>query len=165
MKLYEIAGELRELDERMRHGIDWDEETGEVLDLGAALDDLEMTLEAKIEGCAMMRSEYLAEAKAVKLEADRLAKRAKALENRGEGLRDYIEACLEVSGRDSFKCKTHSVRMQSYKSAQVDDIDALPEGLRRVTVAADKREVLKLLKAGEEVPGAHLVETRKAVIR
>lgn len=165
MKLYEIADEVRKLDAKIRDGIDWDEETGEVIDLGVALDDIQLSFEDKVDNCAKLRSEYVAEAKAIKEESDRLARRARALENRGEGLRDYIAACLEISGRDSIKTKTHSAKMQVFKSAHIDSVDELPDNLRRVTVVADKREVLKLLKAGESVSGARLVESRKVVIR
>lgn len=165
MRLYEIAEELRALDAKVRDGIDWDEETGEVIDLGAALDDVQMSWEDKVENCLMLRSEWSAEAKAIRAEADRLAKRANAMENNAEGLRDYVSACLVASGRDSIKTKTHSARMQTFKSAFIDSVERLPESLRRVSVVADKREVLKLLKAGEEVPGARLVESRKVVIR
>ena len=90
-----------------------DEETGEILDT-EKLDALQMEREAKLEGVALWIKDLRAEAEAVKAEADKLTARKKALENKIDGLKNWLLFALGGEKLNTPRCKvyqTHSQRL------------------------------------------------------
>lgn len=68
-------------------------------ELEVVLDNWELSFDQKAERCALFALEELATAKAIKAEEERLAARRRALENRAERLKLYIEAQMQRVGK------------------------------------------------------------------
>lgn len=150
MKLYEI-------DEAIMACVD--AETGEIVD-AEKLEALLIEKEEKIENVALWYKNLCAEAKAYKEEKDSFAAKQKAAEAKAESLKNWLDYVL---GGESFK--TTKVTMSYRKSEQVviDDIAALDSRFIKVAEpTADKVEIKKALKAGEELAGCHL-ETKNNI--
>lgn len=102
-----------------------------------------------------------AEVEAIKQAEERMRTRRKALEARTASLRDYLKRNMIACGISEIKALDNSFRarlMAGRESVVVDDEDALPEDCKRITVKVDpdKTRILKLIKAGESVPGARV---------
>lgn len=66
-----------------------DEETGEIIDL-EKLEALNIERDKKVEGIALAVKNYAAEAKAIKEEEEKLAKRRRSCENAAQRCKDYL---------------------------------------------------------------------------
>lgn len=148
-----------------------DQETGEILDV-EKLDALQMEREAKLEGVALWVKDLKAEAEAVKAEADKLTVRKKALDNKIEGLKNWLLMALDGEKLKTPRCnvyQTHSQRvivpdeleLISYLQKQEDPT----QFLRFKDPELKKDEIKKALKDGIIIPGAALEETESVVIK
>ena len=154
MKLYEIDEAIMSL---------VDQETGEILDYEAFV-ELKMAREEKIEGMALWCKNLDAEAKAIRAEEVSLAERRKALESKAKSLREYLS---ELLGGEKFTTARVACTFRKAKSVEILDEDAFIqtmqesmryEFLRYKAPEINKTEITNALKAGQEVPGALLVE-------
>ena len=139
-----------------------DLETLDDLDIEVLADTLEAIAderEVKLDNVASwieknkMQIDWLAEK--VK---DLQAKKA-SLTNLNKSLQGYMTQSLDDSG---------ILKTRNYKaSVVVDSLDDLPEGFKQIKteVTADKKELYKVLKDGQEVPGVHLKPNRRTVIK
>lgn len=91
MKLYEISTEYNAFLEAVENGEIPEEAMTDTLESITAI------LEDKADAVACMIKNLLAEAEAIKAEADNLKARYKAKENRAEWLKNYLSACLQRS--------------------------------------------------------------------
>lgn len=172
MKLYEIDQAIQEI----LDGAVVDEATGEVsMDL-EALEALELQRQDKLEGVALAVKNISAEADAIRAEEKKLAARRKTLENKRDGLKDYLAYALNGE-----KLKTPRVAV-SYRagveSAKIDDIWTVVDWYLniRTTLAPNPEEFdrigelahytipdptfnlvgLKKLAKDYDIPGMHL---------
>lgn len=161
MNIYEIDRRLLEL---------VDPETGELLD-EEAFDAFQMEREAKIENMILWYKNTVAEAAAVKAEADALSRRAAVLKSRSESLKSRMDYIL---GGEKFSTARCAASYRASTSVELLDESALaawaaenrhPECIVPRPPAVDKMAVKKLLKAGEEVPGAQLVKKMNLVVK
>ena len=140
-----------------------DMETGEILDF-ERLEQLQLEKEQKIEGVALYIKNLDAEAAALKAEEAALAERRKAKENKVKRLKEYLFSAL---GGQKFE--TARVRLSFRNSTGVEISDELAlltwleknkqdQCIKYKLPEISKSEVGKLLKAGQEIPGAALVE-------
>lgn len=140
-----------------------DMETGEILDV-ERLEQLQLEKEQKIEGVALYIKNLDAEAAALKAEEAALADRRKAKENKAARLKEYLASALNGQ-----KFETARVRLSFRTSTGVEISDELTlltwleknhkdHCIRYKLPEISRSEVGKLLKAGEEMPGAALVE-------
>ena len=152
--LYEIENEILDC---------VDMETGEIIDPGR-LDALEMEREKKIESVILWRKDLLAEAKAVKEEAQNLQKRAKSCESKAEQLKNYISYALEGQ---TFKTERCSVSYRKSSGVVIDDVHALPiEVWKDLTEDwISKTKIKELIESGKEVKGAHIEEKQGIIIK
>ena len=148
-----------------------DVETGEILDT-EKLDALQMERETKLEGVALWVKDLKAEAAAVKEEADKLTARKKALDNKIEGLKNWLLYALDGGKLKTARCnvyQTHSQRLavvDEEKLLQYLKLDDDPDRyLRFREPELKKDEIKKALKDGEFFPGAALEETESVVIK
>lgn len=140
-----------------------DTETGEIVD-ESKLEALELERDKKIEGIILWRKDLLAEAEAVKAEAQKLSARAKSCENKAEQLKKYIEHIL--SG-DKFKTERCSVSYRKTTSVTIDDYRAIDAKYWK-DVKEDwisKTAVKEALEKGINIAGAHLEEKNGIVIK
>lgn len=121
--LWEISDEMRRIGYRLQ-------EVGELTpELEAELDAVSNSFAGKLVQCREYRATLEHLAAANKAEADRLAERAKALENAAESLRDYMARQIRAAGLESFELPDGSMRWSVYNSkgaTVVDDAAALP---------------------------------------
>ena len=137
-----------------------DQETGEVNEEAlAALDQLEMERDRKVEYIACLIKNLRAEAAALKAEKDAFAKRQKQTENHVEGLSRYLQAVLNGEKFTSDRCAVtfrRSTRVELDPGKTVFDIDASYWRLKDPEL--DKTALARALKDGAEISGVHLEE-------
>lgn len=161
MKLYEIDSAILAC---------IDGETGEILDTDR-LEELQLQREQKLEGVALYIKTLSADVAAIKAEENALAERRKAKEAKATRLKEYLSNAL--CGQ---KFETARVRL-SYRSStslEISDEFALlaylekagkDDCIRYKMPEIKASEVTKLIKAGEEVPGATLQEKQNLQIK
>lgn len=108
-----------------------------------------------------------AEIDAIKAVEKRISDRRKALEKRAENMRDYLRTNMEKAGISEIKALDGSFTAKLGKgrpSVVIDDEDALPDDSEfvRWAKAPNKTAIADAIKAGQEVPGAHL-ETKPSL--
>jgi hypothetical protein len=161
MKLYELTDNYRRILDILDEGQD------EALQ--DTLDSIKDAIEQKAEGIAKIIRTMDAEAEAIKAEEQRLAQRRKAIENRRNGLKEYLETQLASSGIDKVKTATFTVALQNNPpSVNVLDDKAIPTTFK-VHIPeqwnVDKKLILQALKDGQEIPGVELFQGRSLRIR
>lgn len=155
MKLYEISDAIRTV---IDGGIVLNEETGEVFEDTAGLDQLNWDFEDKVEACACVYKEIVAEADAIASERKRLMARENGLRRRAESLRGYVQSCMESCGKKRVETARAKVTSRKTSSVAITDETAVPELYLRHTWSPDKTAIRKALKAGMDVPGAAIEE-------
>lgn len=139
-----------------------DTETGEVID-AAALDALQMARDEKLTNIGKWILDLKADAKAIREREISLAERRKAKENKAEQLMDYMNMIL--AGK-KFECADFKASYRKSQAVEVTDAEKIPSPYLIIQEPkVDKAGIKKALKAGEEVPGAKLVERNNLSIR
>ena len=154
MSLYEIDQSILAL---------VDPETGEILD-DAALEQLQMERESKLENIACWIKNLTAESAAIQQEELNLAERRKVIERKTERLKKYLAEALNGEKFQTAKC---SVTFRKVSKVEITDAVSVAtwcedNGMCDLVVyrepTVSKNELAKLLKAGTEIPGAEVVE-------
>lgn len=148
-----------------------DQETGEILD-PEKLDALQMEREQKLEGVALWVKDLKAEAEAVKAEADKLTARKKSLENKIDGLKNWLLYALNGEKLKTPRCNVYQTHSQKVviddEKALVDMLMTSPFGekfLRVKEPEIDKNALKDSMKQGCEYEFAHLEQTESVVIK
>lgn len=117
----------------------------------------------KVEGIALAVKNYAAEAKAIKEEEEKLAKRRKSCENAAQRCKEYLKQAL---GGEKLKTARVSVSYRNSESVAIDDLDSLAEEYIRIPEPqADNTAIKKAIKAGKEVTGAHIEASKSVIVR
>ena len=138
-----------------------DTETGEIID-EEKLEALTMEREAKISGCCCWYKDLMAEAKALKEEKMELTRRQQVAENKAESVKKYIARALNG---DKFKNARASVSYRKSESVCVEDIAALPDEFKKITVEPKKTELKEAMKAGKVFEGVTLEVKENVIIK
>ena len=158
--LYLIASEYRDAAGKLAE-LDLDPKT-----VADTLESLSGELEVKAQNVAFMVRAMEADAEACKAWAATAAERAKAIANRADSLRAYLQRCMEETGIEAIKGPGVSVSFRKSSAVVVDGVDLIPaEFMRQPETpppAPDKKAIADAIKAGQDVPGAH-VETRRSL--
>ena len=156
---------LYQINEQLRNAIEFgcDPETGEIFDT-AALEELEMARDEKIENICLFIKDLKAEAAAIKAEKDALDARMKVSTRKAEQLTNYLQQ--ELAG-EKFKTSKCVISYRKTQSVSIFDIDALPKDYIRIKTSTepDKLMIKEAIKAGESVPGAVLEERQSMTIK
>ena len=154
--LWEIADELETVAALIA------ENGGELTpELEARLDAIAGAFGDKVERVALAIRSYEANAEAAKLEEERLGAIRKSHERSAAGLKRYLLGCMRNAGVPKVETPRARVRVQKNSMPSIawtQDMDALPDGYRRVTVAPDLQRVRDDLKAGAVPPEGFVVE-------
>ena len=160
---------LYEIDQAILDCVDL--ETGEILD-PEKLDALQMEREQKLEGVALWIKDLKAEAEAVKAEADKLTARKKAVENKIDGLKNWLLYALNGEKLKTPRCNVYQTHSQKVviddEKALVDMLMTSPFGekfLRVKEPEIDKNALKDSMKQGYEYEFAHLEQTESVVIK
>ena len=158
MKLYQLADEYQQALEIL----DDPELPDEVV--RDTLEALQGGLAQKGQAVAAYALNLAAEIEALKAHEKRVAAKRRALEGREEWLRGYLESNMERCGITEIKAidGTFTAKLgKGRPSVVIDDEKLIPDDSEFVkwSRTLDKTAIAAAIKAGKEVPGAH-VETR-----
>lgn len=160
---------LYEIDQAILECVDM--ETGEILD-SEKLDALQMEREAKLEGVALWVKDLKAEADAVKVEADKLNARKKALDNKIESIKTWLLTALKGEKLKTARCNVYQTHSQRVTVADepglikfLKTLEDPERFLRFREPELRKDEIKKALNDGYLIPGAALEETESVVIK
>lgn len=139
-----------------------DMETGEIVDLDK-LESLQMKRDQKIENIGCWIKNLLADAKALKEEKDKFAKRQKAAECKAASLKEYLSRYLNG---EKFESTEVSISFRKSDSVVVAENAIVPEEfLKYADPTPDKAGLKAALKAGKEFPGISLVPSQSIQIK
>ena len=162
MKLYEIAGEYRDVMD------DIEENGGEVTDdLQKRLDAIKDDFMAKADAMCGLIREYRAEAEALKEEENRIRARKQAAENKVESLRSYLFHHMEVMGVDKVKTGKFTAwkATSANPSIRWNGPTGIPEEFTKVERKFDYERAMVALKNGTLPEGFNVHYAKFPVIR
>jgi hypothetical protein len=161
LKLYEIAGQYRQLAERLST-LDLDAET--VADTIEA-SGLEDALQEKAQGVELVARAAEMHCPAIDAEIERLQKLKAHRQKIAQGLRDYLKVQMENAGIERIECPLFRLSIKKNPPA-VEILDASQVPAHLWTTPApkppepriDKKAIASVIKSGQEVPGCRLVQ-------
>lgn len=134
---------------------------------------LEGDIERKVDGCAAVVKELLANAAVLKEEEARLAARRKSHERRADEVKSYLGEQMAAVGREKVKTLRYTVYFGAEgEDLFIDDASAVPDAFLRPFVPPTREELLNRVALRtelrkNEVPGARLEKNgrRPVIIR
>lgn len=161
MNLYEIKEEFLELLDAI--------ENGEIPD-GAIADTLEGMkgeFDEKIENTACYIKNLKAEADAIKAEENSLKERRQVKEHQIERLKNGMMECMSHLGIKKVEGARARVTISTRAGASVliSPDAVIPEEYQRTKVEPDKVALKEALKAGVDIKGVTLVDSRSVTIK
>ena len=161
--LYLLADEYRAA-ARALADLDIDEQT-----VSDTLESLSGDLEHKAQNVAMMARSFDADAAAIAEWAKQAVARAKAIQARADGLRDYLARCLEGAGIETIEGPGVRIGWRKSTAVNVFETALIPAEFMRQKPPPepepDKAAIGAALKEGREVPGAALEHRRNLQIK
>lgn len=158
--LFDLVGEYRAAADALSD-LDLDPQT-----VADTLESLSGDLTDKAQNVAYVALNFEATAEAIKAHAAKQIERAKAIQERAAGLRRYIAASMEAVGMEKIEGPGVKLSFRKSTAVVIDGEDLIPtEYMRRKPappLEPDKAAISAAIKAGKEVPGAH-VEARKSL--
>lgn len=160
-KLYELTGQFKELSALM---------DGADEDMAIAVRDTIGMIEAEFNDKALAVSRIIlnfdTDVAAIDAEIARLQERKRLITNRQSSIKDYLRENMEAAEISKISCPLFTITLAKGREvAVIDDENALPDELMRVKteINPDKNAIAAKLKAGEEVPGAHLERGQSSI--
>lgn len=156
--LFLIAQEYREAADKLSN-LDLDAQT-----MADTLDGLSGELEVKAQSVAYMIRNLESTAEAIKAFEAQQTERRKAIENRAEGLKRYLQNCMEATGIKKIEGPGVVLSFRESSAVVIDEPRLIPIDYMRTPpipeAQPDKKAIADAIKAGTDVPGAH-IEKRK----
>ncbi len=162
--LYELTSERLALQNTLQ-SLDFDQET-----INDTLEGESTALQEKIENYGFVIRNMESFTDAIKAEEDRLAKRRRIAENRVEQIKNWLKINMEACGIKKIECPAFTISIQNNPaSVQIDAELQIPEGYMRLPepppMVPNKKLIGEALKAGIDVPGCHLNQSTRLVIK
>lgn len=162
--LYELTSERLALQNTLQ-SLDMDAQTIE-----DTLEGDSQALQVKIENYGYVIRNMESFAEAIKAEEDRLSKRRRIQENRVEQIKNWLKLNMEACGIQKIECPAFTIAVQNNPASVVIDTEYLipaeymcqPEP---PPPAPNKAAIKDAIKSGIEVPGAHLSQSTRIVIK
>ncbi|UWG96823.1 siphovirus Gp157 family protein [Dehalobacter sp. DCM] len=133
-----------------------------------ALETLKDSIEEKAQNIAYILADMDTDISGVEYEIKRLQARKKAMEGNKDRLKQYLFDNFKKCGIDKIKTATHTISIQNNKaSVNIIDIDVLPKDYQKHIDKwePDKNMLYDLLKSGQTIPGAELVQSQSLRVR
>lgn len=149
--LYQLSANYREVQD-----LDLPEEC-----LADTLESIEGEIEGKAENLLAVVRNLDADTQALDTEIKRLQTRKNTISKRQAWLKDYLKSNMQATGINKISCPLFTITLtKPPQVVVVDDEAAIPDALVKVETVRkiDKKALLKDLKAGLDIPGAHLGE-------
>ena len=141
-----------------------DEETGEVIFDSSDVDALAVRIEDKLNGCANVVESLEGYVDSIDAEIKRLQELKRHYNSRIESLKGYmLRNVRKLNGK--VELPTHRLSTRKSRAVEIIDLDAIPEGYKRIKVEPDKRAIAAAISAGVDVPGATLVQNERLVLK
>lgn len=145
-------------------------EMSEELDSDVLIDTIEAiteSVEEKAENIAKVIRTFEAESKILKAEEERLAAKRKTHESKVTYLKKYLYEQLEAMGINKIKRPLFTISIQANPpSVDVLNSDEIPvEMWNYPEPVLDKKKILSLLKAGDDIPGVAMKTSKGLRIR
>ncbi|EQA3617518.1 siphovirus Gp157 family protein [Listeria monocytogenes] len=158
MKLYELTDNYLRLQELLEEN-----KTEAVMD---TLDAITDGFHDKAENIAKIIKSIAADAEMAGTEAKRLLKRKQALENNVQKLKIYLQTEMERMEIRKINSTLFTIQIQKNPvSVEIVDDSLLQAFFLLQEPKIDKKRIAEILKSGEEVKGARLVESESIRIR
>ncbi|ECB9670676.1 siphovirus Gp157 family protein [Listeria monocytogenes] len=158
MKLYELTDNYLRLQELLEEN-----KTEAVMD---TLDAITDGFHDKAENIAKIIKSLAADAEMAGTEAKRLLKRKQALENNVQKLKTYLQTEMERMEIRKINSTLFTIQIQKNPvSVEIVDDSFLQAFFLLQEPKIDKKRIAEILKSGEEVKGARLVESESIRIR
>ncbi|EHL5791791.1 TPA: siphovirus Gp157 family protein [Listeria monocytogenes] len=158
MKLYELTDNYLRLQELLEEN-----KTETVMD---TLDAITDGFHDKAENIAKMIKSLEADAEMAGTEAKRLLKRKQALENNVQKLKTYLQTEMERMEIRKINSTLFTIQIQKNPvSVEIVDDSLLQAFFLLQESKIDKKRIAEILKSGEEVKGARLIESESIRIR
>lgn len=134
------------------------------------LESMAGDIQVKATNVAMFARNLESMAEQIKAAEAQMAERRKSIEKRAAGIREYLHGCMERSGITKIECPYFKIAIRDNPaSVVIDDERAIPAEFMRQPEppppSPDKRAIAESIKAGRDVPGAHLTRTQRLDIR
>lgn len=164
LSLYNIAHEYRLMVANLMDSSD-DAQT-----IADTIEAESYSLENKATSIAYAIKNLNATVAALKHVAQETNNRIKSLENREQSLKNYVIECLEIAGIEKVTCEHFEIKLRKNPtSIDVFDPDLLPESFMRQpelpAKVIDKGLIKTAIAAGEAVPGARIVQSKRIEIK
>ena len=164
MKLYEIQGAMLETLDIFLES-DQDEIDKELYE--DTINYLKEELSQKSSSIIKYLCNLSSETDSIKQEIERLTKAKKSRERKLEGLKGYLVNIMQSLEKSKIETDLGTYGLRKSKSVKILDQSKIPEVYLRVKeeVSVDKKGLAVVLKSGETVEGAALVENYSLQIR
>ena len=129
-----------------------------------ALNTLTISRDEKIENIGLWIKDTLAEAEAIKEEKRKLEIRQRQKERLAESLKRYLDYVLAGQKFSSPRVAISFRNVVNGKTV-IDDPTLIPMAFQKVVTEPIKSEISKAIKAGMDVPGAHLEDSHSVIVR
>ncbi len=159
MNLYQLNDCMKQAEEALDSGASPDE-------VSDVIDSLEIDIQQKCVQVAYFMRNLNSDIEAIKAEETRLAERRKVNEAHYDRLKQYLADGMKISGLTKAGDGVISVSYGKPKPILVlSNEDAVPDDFLviKTSVSIDKKNLLDALKAGEEVPGATIGESKPSI--
>jgi hypothetical protein len=164
MNLFDIAAQYRADCEKLA-SLDVDEQT-----FNDTLESLSGDLEVKATNIAALTCNLEATAAAIKDAETQMAARRRIVEAKADRLRAYVLQGMQLAGVQKIETPFFALSIkQNPPSVVINEAGLIPAEFMRQPEppppAPDKKAIGEALKAGREVPGAHLQRGQRLEIR
>ena len=156
-KLYELTNDINKL-------MDLDMSAEDIAD---TLESLQMEFNDKAVNICKLDRMLDGNIESVDAEIVRLTNIKRTITSRKDSLKEYLLRNMLASGINKIECPLFKISLRkSVQVADVFDLDLVPDAYvsTEVVIKADKREILKQLKSGVDIPGAKLSDGKTGLI-
>ena len=154
---------LYELTEMYQNILNLIDDGAENEEFTKALEQINDNLETKALSMARLVKSIDSNVIVLKEEEKRLGTRRKALENKVDNIKEYLQFELEKTGIDNIKDDLFSIRLQNNPpSVKFKDENLIPGKYKQIEtiIKIPKKAILDDLKAGVEIAGVKMVQGR-----
>ena len=161
--LYLLAAEYHQA-ARQLADLDLDAQT-----IADTLESIGGELEHKAQNVALMVRSLEADAAAIKQWSDDALERAFSVQSRANSLREYLSRSMQACGIEKITGPSVALSFRTSQAVVIDEPDLVPEEFMRLpepsSPSLNKLAISTALKAGFEVPGAHLKARKNLQIK
>lgn len=157
-KLYELTGKYLALSQ-LADDPDMPPEA-----LADSLEGLEGEIEVKAQALLQVVAGMEGDTGAIDAEIKRLQDRKRVIQNRADSLREYLRRNMIAAGISNISCPLFQISLVAGRPVVVvEDETKIPDQYVKLVRQPNKADILKALKASEDVPGCVLGESKQAL--